>query len=114
LFDAGAARRPVSASIARRNTPRSTGGITISMPGSGAAAGGATGSERTARCIRGRRGDTGGSGCLRRSTIRTGAGRSPGACGAGASGAAGSGAGSGAASRMIDGGSGDFGVAGAG
>jgi hypothetical protein len=106
-FDADSARRPVSASIARRNTPRSSGGITISMPASGVVGGGPTGSERTPRCIRGRGGDAGeGGGCLRRSTIRTGAGRSPGA--------AGSGAASGTEGRMIEGGSGDRGVGGAG
>ena len=102
-LEAGAERRPVSASITRRKAPRSSGEMLISAPASGVTGtGGAAGSERTARCIRGRGGAVGAAGCLCRSAIRTGAGRSPSAFG----GATGFGAGSGAALRMIDGGDG--------
>ena len=74
LISTEAGPRPVSASMARRNTPRSGGGGATTMSATGAA--GRCTEPRVARCMRGRTGTDCGAGSRRRSSIRTGAGRS--------------------------------------
>ena len=75
LISTEAGPRPVSASMARRNTPRSAAGGATTMSATGAA--GRCTEPRVARCMRGRTGTDCGAGSRRRSSIRTGAGRSP-------------------------------------
>ncbi len=103
LISTAAGPRPVSASRARRNTPRSAGGGATTMSATGAGAAGRCTEPRVARCMRGRTGTDCGAGSRRRSSIRTGAGRSPSGGGAAAAGASRAGTGFDAL-RMIEGG----------